>query len=134
MQDSWTCLMVGEKGPGMIPEDIRSALTMAACRLQMQGWDRMNISGDACEGIIETEWKTYSVGARSGVLFHCQVAGEGGDYKVNFLLNVRDLENGAKVLRDMEENRGAWRDGGRVELPELFEFRDLRRAARQRLN
>lgn len=113
-----------EKGPGLLDERVRIGLKKAACELHLRGWDKMNmIDSKVCTGTIETEWKTFSVGARSGVLFKAQITEETGDYKVNFLLNTRDLERGAEVLREMEEGGDMWvRSTERFPVPELYEF------------
>ena len=132
--DSWTCLMV-EKGPGMISDDVRAALKMAACDLHRKKWDRMHIVSDVCDGIIETAWDTHMVGSRSGVLFRTQIGSEAGEYHVNFLLNTEDLERGAEVLREMEE-RGeqVWGTSpAPFPCPALYRFYDLHRTSR-RLN
>src|SRR3989338_10824593 len=106
--DSWTCLMV-EKGPGMIPDEVRAALKMAACDLHLKRWDKMHIVSDVCEGIIETAWETQTVGTRSGVLFRTQLGCEAGEYLVNFLLSVDDLTRGAEIIRETEERGvGVW--------------------------
>lgn len=132
--DSWTCLMV-EKGPGMITDEVRSALKMAACDLHFKKWERMHIVSDVCDGIIETAWETHTVGTRSGVLFRTQIGSEQGEYMVNFLLNTDDLERGAEVLREMEEQgEKPWgTSAGRFPCPALYRFHDLHRTSR-RLN
>lgn len=132
--DSWTCLMV-EKGPGMITDQVRAVLKMAARDLHLKKWDRMHIVSDVCDGIIETTWESHVVGTRSGVLFRTQIGSEQGDYMVNFLLNTDDLNRGVEVLREMEE-RGleAWGTASeRFPCPELYRFYDLHRTSR-RLN
>jgi hypothetical protein len=123
-----------EKGPGMIDDEVRSVLKMAACHLHLKRWDRMNITSDVCEGIITTKWNTYAVGSRSGVLFRSQVKDESGkDYFVNFLLNEDDLRRGAEVIREMEERGdGDWVTGdGRIPVEELYRFYDLHRTAKK---
>lgn len=130
MADSWTCLMV-EKGPGLLDDKIRAALKMAACDLYRRKEERMPIFHDACDGIITTEGKSYTVGSTSGVLFRAHIDTENGcDYRVNFLLSERDLERGASALREMEE-RGmvVWRSpSGGFPCEELYRFCDLRTA------
>jgi hypothetical protein len=126
--DSWSCLMV-EKGPGIITDDIRASLKLAACDLALRKCDRLPIDTEACDGIIQTEWKTYSVGSTSGVLFRAQVTEETGDYFVNFLLNEDDLKRGADLIREMREGPGrSWgKSPTRFPVPELYEFYDLRK-------
>jgi hypothetical protein len=131
MHDTWTCLMV-ENGPGILPAPVRKALQIAACQLHLDKFDRNRISDDACEGVIQTEWKTHNVGGRSGVFFRAQVFAESGDYFVNFLLNETELERGADAIRDMRERGGIWIGSqGRPPIDELGEFRDIRK---QKLN
>ena len=133
--DSWTCLMV-QKGPGIIDDDVRAALKMAACDLYLNKWDRMNIVNDVCNGVIETKWDTHSVGARSGVLFRTQIDSETGNYMVNFLFSTKDLERGADILREMKEQEGSGLAvaSGRFPCEALYQFYDLSRPANRRLN
>ena len=129
MYDSWTCLMV-EKGPGVLEDDVRDALKLAACELAYQKIDRMNMVNDVCDGIIQTEWKTHNVGSRSGVLFRAQITEDTGDYFVNFLLNEDDLKRGADIIRETREREGGngWEmSNERIPVPELYEFRNLRK-------
>lgn len=123
--DSWSCLMV-ENGPGIIDDEIRSALKAAACNLHLQRVERMKISSDICGGIIQTKWDSYSVGGRSGILFRTQVERDEGDYFVNFLLSTADLEAGADIIREMEEGLGSWNASeDPFPVPALYHFRDL---------
>jgi hypothetical protein len=122
-----------ENGPGILQEDVRAALKLAACNLSLNKWDRMHIASDACSGIIETAWNPYPVGTRSGILFRAQIDSGQGEYKVNFLLNTKDLERGAAFLREMEE-RGQYGWGevpGRVPCDALYQFYDLRQTTRR---
>jgi len=121
----------------MITDEVRSALKFAACDLHYKKWDSMRIVGnDACDGVIETQWMSYTVGARSGILFRAQISAESGDYRVNFLFNGKDLERGAEVIREMEESEGAgWRTGeGKIPVPELYRFDDLGYRGSKKLN
>lgn len=126
--DSWSCLMV-EKGPGMIDDQTRATLKAAACNLHLKRIDRMVITSDVCGGIIQTNWDTHLVGERSGILFRCQVERDEGDFFVNFLLNTRDLEAGAEVIREMEERGfGQWETAHEpFPVQELYQFYDLRK-------
>jgi hypothetical protein len=131
-QDSWTCLMV-ENGPGTISDEIRAALTMAACELHLSGKDKMMMDSGVCEGIIQTAWTTHMVGMRSGVLFRAHVTDDTADgYKVNFLINTDDLSLGADLLRRLKDTgETPWGRGfGQVPCPELHQFYDLRTPAR----
>jgi len=126
--DSWTCLLV-EKGPGMLDDAVRTALKVAACDLHLKRWDTMHIMSDVCEGIIATSWSTHTVGARAGVLFRAEVDAEAGLYRVNFLLNIKDLERGAELLKAREdEEEEYWvQNPVRIPVAELYMFEDLRR-------
>lgn len=128
--DSWTCLMV-EKGPGLITDEMRTTLKAAACNLHLQRLDRLPVKSGVCDGVIQTEWKTYMVGPSGGVLFRAQVFADTGDYSVNFLLGQKDLEAGAAMLREIEEGSpGAWNMGeGTLPVPELYWFQNLRKSA-----
>jgi hypothetical protein len=133
MYDSWTCLSV-EKGPGTISDEVRNTLKAAACDLYLKKWDEMRLENDLVSGTIKTEWDTHMVGGRSGVLFRAQVDCEDGtDYKVNFLFNKKDLEQGAQIIRQMEEHEGGdWADApARIPCPELYRFYDLRGPSRR---
>ena len=100
--DSWACIMV-RKGPGMIDEDTKATLIMAACDLKRKNRDRMGFKGDACGGLIESSWKTHLVGTCRGILFRASVMEEKDDYEVNFLLSDSDLENGARQIQEARE-------------------------------
>ena len=130
--DSWTCLMV-EKGPGVLTDEIRAVLKMAACELHLKQWDRMHIHSEVCEGVIETAWATKVVGARSGVLFRTQIDSEEGEYLVNFLLNDDDLERGAEFLRELREAGAAPTGVAEEPFPcrDLYRFYDLRETMRR---
>lgn len=125
---SWTIVMV-QDGPGIIPEDVRAELTKAACELHLKKMERMQMRGGVCEGVIQTNGETASLGARTGVLFRSQFDWESGGCKVNFLLSEEDLENGATTLRRMMEERegGEWLLSPEpFPVPELYDFHDLR--------
>ena len=126
--DSWTCLMV-KNGPGMLPDDVCAALKYAACNLYHQQKAAMVIKSDVCDGFIETDGTSHSVGGRSGTLFRAKIEVEDGEYLVNFLMNGKDLERGADILRrTIEEGelvRGT--DTDRIPCDELYKFHDLSR-------
>ena len=123
-----------EDGPGMLDDDVRAALKMAACDLSLKKWDQMHIVNDVCDGLIKTAWDSHVVGARSGILFRAQVATEAGDYRVNFLLSEDDLKRGADIIREFEERgAGVWgKSGSPFPCPALYEFYDL--TDRRKLN
>ncbi len=125
MYSSWTCLMV-EKGPGLLSSEVSAALQVAACDLYFKRWDKMRIEGDVCVGTIETEWKTFSVSARTGILFRAKVETETGGYKVNFLLAKKDLEKGANALRKKHDEESLMRREAAERFPveELYQFDD----------
>ena len=127
MYDSWTCVMV-KNGPGLIDEDVKCAIKMAACDLFQRKIERNKLRNDVCEGYIQTEWKSRAVGARSGILFHAHITADDGDYQVNFLLSEDDLERGAEFVRDIEERQESTLRGNfRVPVEELYVFKDLRK-------
>ena len=136
--DSWTVLMV-QDGPGMLSDDVRTALKIAACELHLKRAERMRIKSHVCEGFIETEWKTKVIGARSGVLFRCQIDSGGGNYRVNFLFSEKDLRRGADIIREIdEEGDMPWRmsETSRESHPvkELFDFCDIQAGGSTKLN
>ena len=123
--DSWTCLMV-EKGPGILDDKVRLALKVAACDLRRRQHDRSLLSTSVCDGVIKTEWKSFAVGSRSGILFNAQITGERGDYLVNFLLGEDDLDRGAELLREKFEEGGVYIDAPqRFPVDELYKFENL---------
>jgi hypothetical protein len=111
-------------------------LKAAACDLHLKQWDEMRMTGsDVCVGIVRTDWKSYTIGSRSGVLFKATLTEESGDYQVNFLLSHKDLERGAEIFAEMEENPGEWESHeGRIPLEELYRFEDLSRSRSKYLN
>jgi hypothetical protein len=123
MYDSWTCLLV-QNGPGLLAESVRTALKDAACDLYHKKWDRMKMTNnDHCTGVIETDWKSYTLGARSGFLFKARITEESGDYLVNFLYHSRDLKRGAELLEKREQENVRWiANEETVPLPELYDF------------
>ena len=118
-----------DKGPGTLSRDVRAALKMAACRLHLDRKDRVQLFSEVLDGIIQTDWNTQLVGSRSGVLFRAHVdCKDGIDFKVNFLLSVADLKQGAEFLKKLEDNSGSpW---GTTTKPfpvsALYDFHDLR--------
>lgn len=116
-----------QRGPGIISDAVRAALTVAACRLQLNRHDSSRISSEVCDGYIETAWDTQLVGTRSGVLFKAQLDCDEGTYQVNFLLSEDDLESGAAELERMSlEDEGEWVQGdGQIPVPALYEFLNL---------
>lgn len=112
----------------MLDENVMLVLKVAACDLYHDQVERKKIGHALCEGYIQTEWATHAVGTRSGILFHCQIESEGGEYFVNFLLSIKDLEAGADVLRKIAES-GRYGVGiglGTLPIPAFYRFRDLR--------
>jgi hypothetical protein len=115
-------------GPGIIPDDIRNALILLACGLNQKKLDEMRFHTTLLWGAIATEWKVHMVGTRAGVLFKSQFDYEGGiDCQVNFLLNRADLEEGAEMIRQLEEEGGYWRRGmfEGIDLSFLSQFEDM---------
>jgi hypothetical protein len=126
--DSWTCLMVG-KDMGMVPPDLTNILKACACVMRMEKLDRMPIIHDRCSGVMETNWNTHSVGARSGVLFKSAVDYGGISTQVNFLFHERDLKAGAELLRrggEVRPNEWWATYSGHLDNPDLYKFGNLR--------
>jgi hypothetical protein len=124
-----------QNGPGVISDKVRTALKVAACELKERELGEIRVSTSVLQGVIKTDWKSYMVGARSGVLFKAHIDHEdGSDYLINFLLNQRDLENGAGIIRQMEEEGGfSWKRilGGQVPVPEFYQFENLAGVSRK---
>lgn len=121
----------------MLTDEVCAVLKAAACELHLKKWDRMPIASDVCDGIIETKWDTHAVESRSGVLFRTQLEGEKGDYFVNFLLHTKDLEHGAEMLRELNEQED-WgvleRQTAHFPVEEMYRFYNLRHRTRPSLH
>lgn len=112
-------------GPGLIPDEVRTALEVAAYKLQLDGFDAVRIKDDSCAGYLETTWDSHMIGSRGGILFKAQIETDEGAYFVNFLLAEKDLERGAEILRQFEDQELHTRWGvaqGEIELAALYEF------------
>jgi hypothetical protein len=124
--DSWVCLMAGEIG--IVPDDVQLALKTAACDMRLEEKRVMIFGHDACDGEIETEWKSYSVGTHRGILFRSRVNQDLKSYRVNFLLNEEDLKRGADILKKGFKS-GAFvsgkSPGDPTQLPFLYQFNNL---------
>lgn len=135
--DSWVCVM-SSGTLGTIPDYVRISLKMVACDLYRNKNDSMHFSNEFCEGIITTDWETQVLVNRVGVFFKTQFEHDGGECRVNFLLNEENLKAGADKLRDMfEEDELSW-EGISEELPDhlqriMFQFDDLRSGGSLRL-
>ncbi len=118
-----------KNGPGMLADEVCAVLKYAACDLYRQQNGTMVIKSDLCDGFIETDGTSCSVGGRTGTLFRAKVEVEDGEYLVNFLLNEKDLAQGADTLRRLiEDGRlGRGEDMGRIPCDELYHFHDLSR-------
>ena len=126
-RDSWVCIMVSG-GPGMIPEYVQMALKTAACDMRLEQRDVIIFAHATCDGEITTDWRSYTVGASTGVLFKAKVSADSVTYPVNFLLSEDDLKRGAAVLKQhFREKRFALEIGsqGAEDLPFLYEFHNL---------
>jgi hypothetical protein len=100
--DSWTCI-IHEKGPGLITDEVRAALTAAACELYPKKVSQHLFSTNVCSGIISCNWKYVAYLDRTGYIFRCQIDAELGEHFVNFLLSEHDLEYGAEIVEMMRE-------------------------------
>jgi hypothetical protein len=88
-----------KEGPGLIPEEVTTALKMAACELYLAKQEYGRIETPYCEGFIETAWKEYLYGTRSGVFFEAHIdAVDGTTYRINFLFSEEDLKRGKEIL------------------------------------
>ncbi len=123
--DSWTCVMV-DKGPGILDEQVKLSLKVAACELHLEGFDQKLISNDVCTGLIKTSWTSHMLGTRAGILFKAQIDSETGEYLVNFLLSSEDLKTGGELIRKLREDELYFARGrGTVPVEELYHFEDL---------
>lgn len=98
---SWTYVMVRD-GPGIIDEQVRIALEMAVYKMYLDKWEATRFKVASCDGYVENSGQTHSIATRIGVLFKAQIEAEAGMYRINFLVNERDLEAGATRLKNME--------------------------------
>ena len=125
--DSWTCLMV-KNGPGMLPDDVCAELRLFACKMQQGHASEMYMRGKHCSGPLKTDWDSFSVGSRSGILFRAHFDWKVGECQVNFLLGEDDLRAGARLIEEAMEkgSDGAWEMiDGTIPVPELYKFLDL---------
>jgi hypothetical protein len=127
--DSWTCLAV-PKGGGTIPDELMHVAKMSACRLHLEKRTSLLFTSDVCDGYITTSWEGQQIGSRSGIFFSVEASMDDEEWQINFLMNTRDLEQGALLLEKGEEFDPE--DVMSVNLPfrlpldRLYEFRDLR--------
>lgn len=126
MSDSWVCLMVDNK-EGMLSEEIRTALQIAACHAYVRGrLACMRFTSSVCSGIVESEWKEHTIGSRTGVFFRAQIETDEGNYRANFLFDPTFFETGEEAIRKLEDSAGMWTpQGGRLPLDEMYQFDDL---------
>lgn len=127
MFDSWVCLSVS-KGPGVIDEQIKAVMKRAACSLHRDKKDRKLFTSDICSGLIETAWKSATLGAQTGIIFHIEVENDDGLWQVNFMMNTKDLERGAAIIDELGDAsmEGEWRESPTdFPVPELYHFKDL---------
>ncbi len=120
---SWTVIMV-RKGPGMVSDDVRHTLETAAYKLTLDRQDKNHFKSRTCEGYLETGWRSVTVGTRTGILFKSVVDSGDGPFSVNFLVNSKDLDRGAEVLREIENGRNeSVRVSEDAKLPdEMYDF------------
>lgn len=134
--DSWTCISV-EKGGGVIPEELKCAIKMAACQLHLEKRQNLLFESTFCSGYITTSWESVRLGGCSGILFSAELDSDIDEtmlnWRINFLLNTRDLEQGAKLLE-----QGEYEDTDltfttelpfRLPVDQLYAFNDLRSRA-----
>lgn len=127
--DSWSILGV-VNGPGILSNEVAASMKMAACILFKFKRKRMKFGSGLCDGILETDWESKMIGARSGILFYADIHVESGPCNVNFILSEDDLEEGARRLQEGTydpANSGSW-SRFRHKFPDesLYQFRNLR--------
>lgn len=134
MWDSWTCITI-DKGPGVLPDELRSALKIAACEMYDERKPLLRFKHALGAGEIDTEWLHRMVGNRGGILFCARIDAEEGEYHVQFLVNLDDLKRGAKRLKKVIEKHGETWEYLSLEVLGAIakEFDDLR-AQPRRLN
>ncbi len=137
LPDSWICLMV-KGGPGLVPEDVKRTLKMAACDLKLKDLPVTFQTGETCKVEVTTKWVRHTVGTCTGFLFYGEVhEGRKKSYRVNFLLNAANLREGARILKDMiaaGEDGEAFTVTGKLPVDELYRFDDLGGHTRRRLH
>ncbi len=105
MWDSWTCVTI-DKGPGVLPDELRTALKIAACEMYDDRKPLLRFDHTLGAGEIDTEWLHRMVGNRGGILFRARIETDDGEYQVQFLVNSDDLKRGAKRLKKVIERHG----------------------------
>lgn len=125
-----------EDGKGLLADEVRNVLKIAACNLYLKQKGRMRISNMVCDGVIQTEGKSFFVAPGfSGILFKAQVDTGQGEFKVNFLLNEEHLDTGAEIIRRFEEEEFGWEVSKRRTLPPFMtQFEDLSHRSGRTLN
>lgn len=127
--DSWTCIAV-TKGGGLIPDELMQVAKMAACRLHLEKRNDLFFTSEVCDGYITTSWEDKLLWTRSGVFFSIEASMDDREWQINFLLNARDLERGAKLLEQGDEldpdDVISINVPFRVPIDRLYEFHDLR--------
>jgi hypothetical protein len=127
-------------GPGLISDEVRSSLQLAACIMALEKRDKTRVNTQYCHGVIRTDWDTHLVCTRSGILFraHIESADSNGTYLVNFLLSEADLKRGADFLKELEEMEDSgliWVNSDEpVPCDVLFQFEQLDNDYRASLN
>lgn len=137
MPDSWACIM-HRNGPGLIDDEVRHALKMAACMLSQAKTTEMLFEWRECQGVIKTDWQFYRVQGMAGYLFKAEAAlPNAPDYQVNFLLSETDLLEGVKLLEagkpvpDFAGTIGVPESKHtRLPIEEFYRFENLRVASR----
>ncbi len=134
--DSWTCISV-ERGGGIVPDELKCAIKMAACQLHLDKRQHLLFESEFCSGYITTTWDSVRLGGCSGILFSVELDSDIDkktlSWRINFLLNTRDLEHGALLLE-----QGEYKDTDvmftaelpfRLPIEQLYAFNDLRSRA-----
>lgn len=128
--DSWTCISV-PKGGGLIPDELMHAAKTAACKLHLEKRNSLLFTSEVCDGYISTSWEDQLLWTRSGIFFTVEATMDDQEWQINFLLNSRDLEKGAKLLEKGEEldpeDVVSINMPFRMPIDRLYQFHDLRR-------
>ena len=79
-------------GGQCLTKPICDCLSRIARQMSNTGTDRRKIVHDDCEGFVETDWESASLGDISGVVFKANIATSKGQTKAKFIVRVKDLD------------------------------------------
>lgn len=75
-----------------ISDFARDALLKTAAWMLKQKKEKHKLISDDCDGFVETEFKSASIGSISGVIFSADVSTPNGQSKTKFILRDSDLD------------------------------------------